>query len=157
MSTSGNAWPVFVDTKKIYKENRRMRELQLNERSNLMAIIFDTMTDNELVYLHNEAADNYHAWDDRIYSNEAYELNEAFSTIEEFARSSQYGSYDFNHDYFRFDGYGNIESFSSYDLHDYIDEDYIIDYIESDNFDEDSISKEALEYLKSLPKEEEEE
>ena len=133
-----------------------MRELQLNERSKLMTIIFDTMTDNELVYLHNEACDNYNSWDDRIYSNEAYELNEAFSTIEEFARSCQYGSYDFNHEYFKFDGYGNIESFYYNDLTDYIDEDFIIDYIESENFDEDAISKEALEYLESLTKKEEE-
>lgn len=134
-----------------------MRELQLNERSDLMTIIFNTMTDNELVYLHNEACDSYHAWDDRIYSNEAYELDEAFSTIEEFARSCQHGSYDFNHDYFRFNAYGNIESFSGFDLHDYIDEDYIIEYIESEYFEDGSISKEALTYLESLPEEEEEE
>jgi hypothetical protein len=134
-----------------------MRELFLNERSNLLAIMFDTMDDYDLVHLHNEACDSYNAFDDRIYSNEAYELNEMFSTVEEFARSSQYGSYDLNHDFFIFDGYGNIESFSALDLQNYINEDYIIDYIESEYFEDGSISKEALTYLESLPEEEEEE
>ena len=135
-----------------------MRELNTNEREKLIDLVFETMGDNEIVDLHNDACDNNNDWDSRIYENEEHTLNEMFSSVSEFARSSFYGDYDFNHGYFRFNGYGNIESFSDWDLRDYIEEDYIIDGIESGDIDIDqhTTSIDIVEFLEAIEEEEEE-
>ena len=134
-----------------------MRELNTNEREKLIDLVFETMGDLEIVSLHNEACDNSNDFDGRIYENDEITLNEMFSSVSEFARSSFYGDYDFNHSFFKFNGYGNIESFSDFDLRDFIDEDYIIDGIESGDIeiDQHTTSIDIVEFLEAIEEEEE--
>lgn len=56
--------------------------------------------------------DNY---DEEIYPNDDATLDEMFPSAYEFARSAKYGDYDFRHEYFTFNGYGNIVSFNYLD------------------------------------------
>ena len=50
------------------------------------------------------------------YDNDEYIINEIFSSPAEALRSAYFGDYDYNKPYFKFNGYGNIESLDEYDL-----------------------------------------
>ena len=50
------------------------------------------------------------------YDNDEYTINELFSSPAEALRSAYFGDYDYNKPYFKFNGYGNIESLDEYDL-----------------------------------------
>jgi hypothetical protein len=60
--------------------------------------------------------------DDEIFDNDEDFFDTFFSgRVMEAIRSISYGDYTYSHDYVKFNGYGNLESFSSYDLMEYID------------------------------------
>ena len=50
------------------------------------------------------------------YDNDEYTINELFNSPAEALRSAYFGDYDYNKPYFKFNGYGNIESLDEYDL-----------------------------------------
>lgn len=64
----------------------------------------------------NEHLENQGYYDDLIYSFDEDTVNEMFSNPWEALRSSHFGDINFTHDYFRFNGYGNIETLSDYEI-----------------------------------------
>ena len=51
-----------------------------------------------------------------FWSNDPYTINEIFPSAYELAERIQYGDYNINDDYFKFDGYGNMVSYSEYEM-----------------------------------------
>jgi hypothetical protein len=79
------------------------------------------MDSRTVMTLHNEYCDNMSYSDDMIYDNDAYTVNEFFTNSFEALKSMFYGSYNPNEDFFKFDGYGNLESIDKNDILDFID------------------------------------
>lgn len=96
--------------------------------------ILNNMRTPELVSAWNEfcySSDNY---DDVIFDNDEYELNEQLSGLDAYTVlcRAHYGDYDLSDNYANWDGYGNLNSFNYADEEKspiYITEmvDYIID------------------------------
>ena len=73
--------------------------------------------DDELIEV-IEAINSYNGslpWAE-YFDNDEFTINELFSSPAEALRSAYFGDYDFNKPYFKFNGYGNIESLDEYDL-----------------------------------------
>jgi hypothetical protein len=79
------------------------------------------MSYSEIVILHNEYCRNMSYYDDEIFDNDPYIINELFSEPFDALKSMYYGQYDPNDAFFKFDGYGNLESIEDYDILDYVD------------------------------------
>ena len=77
-----------------------------------------------------------------FWENDEEFFNTFFENKIEVARAICYGDYNYNDDYVRFNGYGNIESFSEYDmiekLKDSIEEivENLIEYKDNIDYDE---------------------
>lgn len=88
-----------------------------NLKAQLMEEI-ENFTSSEIFELNNtfciEA--NYH--DDMIHELDDYTLDEIFhgQTPSQIIKQTAYGDFNYSHDYFRFDGYGNLESLSFLDV-----------------------------------------
>lgn len=95
----------------------------------------ENMSSADLIALNNAYCDSASYSDDRIYDNDEDFLNENFSSISEAVRAASYGEYHYNHDYVKFNGYGNLESLSSIGTEDLVESvSTIIDYaIENQN------------------------
>lgn len=72
--------------------------------------VVNNMSDSDLLQVYNNICDEQFYSDDMIYSMD--ELNELLSGWDPFdiARAIYYGDCCPQHDYFKFNGYGNIES-----------------------------------------------
>lgn len=71
----------------------------------------DNMSDADLVYIHNEYCYAVNACDDHIYSMEEFDEIMSGTTPWEIARAAYYsGKFCPAHDWFWFNGYGNLES-----------------------------------------------
>lgn len=70
----------------------------------------DNLSDGDLVAIWNEFM-----YDDSIWSNDDYTLNEFFNEYEpyEILCRTFYGEYNLNHDWFYVNGYGNLVSFNN--------------------------------------------
>lgn len=68
----------------------------------------------------NEHLESQGYYDDMIYTFDEDGINEMFSNPWDALRACHYGDVDFTHGYFRFNGYGNIETLSDWQ----IDEDF---------------------------------
>ena len=66
------------------------------------------MSYSEIVTLHNQYCINMSYYDDEIFENDPYIINDLFSEPFEALRSMYYGQYDPNHEFFKFNGYGNL-------------------------------------------------
>lgn len=135
-----------------------MENLNLENLKNELASQISNMTSEEIFELNNtfciEA--NYH--DDMIYLLDDDSINEEFygKSPMEIIKMTSYGDFNYSHDYYRFDGYGNLESLSYLDassLPDIIDN--IIDYI-VENADAFSHIFDGLEELVEIANESEE-
>ena len=124
----------------------RIRKYLLNDVEELMCVV------NEI-----------NAWDGSLDWLEAHENDEEFfdmffANTMEAVRSVCYGSYNYSDDLVRFDGYGNLESFSRWEyeeeLKDYIDD--IMERLLSVYYEID-IEKELVELIEEYLEEEEEE
>lgn len=73
--------------------------------------LIEDLTSEELLQLHNEWASETGCYDQYIYENNEYSLNELFSSKIELIRAIQYGEYSINDEYFSIDVYGNLESY----------------------------------------------
>lgn len=82
----------------------------------------NNMSTSELVQLNNAYCQAANYPDSEIYSNDD-EFFEIFFSNKVIAavRAVSYGDYNYSHDYVKFNGYGNLESFS------YLDADGIVD------------------------------
>jgi hypothetical protein len=79
------------------------------------------MSYSEIVTLHNEYCRNMSYYDDEIFDNDPYIINEIFSDTFKALQCMFHGEYNPNDDFFKFDGYGNLESIADYNVVDYID------------------------------------
>lgn len=76
----------------------------------------------EKVQALNEHYENLGYHDDMIYSFDEDTINEIFTSPFEALRACHYGDVNFTHDYFRFNGYGNIETLSDWQIDKEFDE-----------------------------------
>ena len=84
------------------------------------------MTDSQLVDLNNAYCQSAGYSDNEIYSNdeEFFEIFFANRVIEA-VRAVSYGDYSYQHEYVKFNGYGNLESFN------YVNTDDLVESIET--------------------------
>jgi hypothetical protein len=69
--------------------------------------------DNEyMVELNNTYCEQQNYPDDRIYNNDDSFLDENFSSVNDAVRAVSYGEYKYSDKYVKFNGYGNLESFT---------------------------------------------
>lgn len=79
-------------------------------------IIINSLTVNELVNLWNEHCDALNWMDNIIYPFDEDTVNEFFSNPWDILRATHFGDVSFNDDYFHFNGYGNIETLSDWEI-----------------------------------------
>lgn len=70
----------------------------------------------------NEHLENQCYHDDKIYTFDDHTINELFSTPWEALRACHFGETDFTHDYFRFNGHGNIETLAVWQINEEFEE-----------------------------------
>ena len=112
----------------------------------------ESLDDWDLVELHNEycRANNY--YDDEIFDMAVIDDLLCDMKPSKVLNLAFYGDFNPNHEYFKFNGYGNLESLDY--LSDYIDIDDITKYVVEN---EDSLGCQALaEKLEELSEDEEE-
>ena len=79
------------------------------------------MDPSSVMVLHNEYCEQKSYTDDMIWHNDAFTINEFFTNSFDALKSMFYGGYNPNDEFFKFDGYGNLESINQYEIFDYID------------------------------------
>ena len=84
----------------------------------ILEIIFE-MNENELVQLNNEYCQSANYTDDEIFDNDkdfflTFFENDTIGAV----RAVSYGNYNYSHNYVKFNGYGNLESFSYFSTND---------------------------------------
>lgn len=107
--------------------------------------ILNDMYDDELIEIHNRYCEANH-YDDQIYNNDDVTLDDVMGecTFSEAACKLHYSDYNYNDNYFWFNGYGNLES--SNDPKDIIFVDDIARYVVDDKDDLDNMDlREAIE------------
>lgn len=92
------------------KENRTMKTY--DEKVRAIKNIIACMGESDAVALHNEYCYENNNYDDEIIEMERFDEICEEMTPSDIARSIFYGDFNPNHDYFRFNGYGNFESTS---------------------------------------------
>lgn len=126
---------------------------RLNDINNRNDVIYDvlcTISDDNLVELHNKTYVEHYP-DDRIYNNNAYEFNSVMGEDKspwEIASELEGTDFDTNDSYFAFDGRGNIKSFNS--ASDYIDIHDLADYLEKNGgvgIKEDWLDEDDIRYV----------
>jgi hypothetical protein len=90
------------------------------------------MYNSEILALHNEYCRNMSYYDDEIFDNDPYIINELFSDTFKALQCMFYGQYNPNDDFFKFDGYGNLQSIHY--IKDYIDIKSIVLHIFEDPY-----------------------
>lgn len=109
---------IRIKGKKLEKEDEEKElteeEKELtDEEKELQNIIeqIENLSDDDLMQLNNIFCEKNNYCDDEIYNNDEDFLETFFEgRILEFARASSYGDYNYNHDFVKFDGYGNLET-----------------------------------------------
>lgn len=98
------------------------------DRKESIINILEQFENETLIKYWNEYASEM-CLDDYIYGNDSYTIEELFGDIDSALRAAFYGSYRYPDEYFILNGYGNLESFDSYDAKSYIDFGLLADYI----------------------------
>ena len=84
--------------------------------------LINEMDSQELIQLNNEYCESINAMDDQVYSNDEDFLNAFFhNNPDSLARAICYGEYHYSHNFVRFNGYGNLESFDYFGTEDLIE------------------------------------
>lgn len=105
----------------------------------------------EIMAIHNQYCELVSYHDDIIFENDAYIINELFSEPFEAIRSMYYGDYSPNHEFFKFNGYGNLQSIADYNLLDYVDIKGIVQNIIEDPYNYmDIVNFLTSEYIESI-------
>jgi hypothetical protein len=111
------------------KDQERMKEI--------LKDYLQGLSDDNKISIHNETMQEINYYDDEIHYNDDDFFNTYFENKPlEAVRSAKYGDYNYVDEYVRFNGYGNLESFTGYNLDDYILYDEIIDHmVDEENYD----------------------
>lgn len=112
--------------------------------------LIEDLTSEELLQLHNEWASETGCYDQYIYENNEYSLNELFSSKIELIRAIQYGEYSINDEYFSIDVYGNLESYRTLlvALDSLADIDLLVEWSQDKEYKKDAY----IEYLEEVRK-----
>ena len=95
------------------------KEMLLNEIKGLLLNDLDTLKD---------VISELNIWNACLYYLEVYENDEEFFNMffegkpAELARAIYYGDFNYNDEYIKFNGYGNLETFSKYDYEELLEE-----------------------------------
>ena len=95
------------------------KEMLLNEIKGLLLNDLDTLKD---------AVWELNSWNDCLDYLDVYENDEEFFDMffegipAELARAIYYGDFNYNDEYIKFNGYGNLETFSKYDYEELLEE-----------------------------------
>ena len=100
------------------------------------------LKDDELLDLWNEYSSE-EDMDSYIYYNDEYFFEECFARTDDAVRLVCYGDYRYRDTYVVINGYGNLESFNSYNLDNYIYISDLASYLEDNGF----LESEYKEYL----------
>jgi hypothetical protein len=104
------------------KDQERMKEI--------LKDYLQGLSDDNKISIHNETMQEINYYDDEIHYNDDDFFNTYFENKPlEAVRSAKYGDYNYVDEYVRFNGYGNLESFNTYNLDDYILYDEIVDHM----------------------------
>jgi hypothetical protein len=89
-------------------------ENQLEILKNELATIIVNMDSEDIFQLNNSYCYSTNCFDDLLYELDDDNINEIMEGKEpiEIIRMTAYGDFNYAHDYFRFDGYGNLQSLS---------------------------------------------
>ena len=68
----------------------------------------------DIVALHNEVCNNISHYDNMIFENDPYTINDYFPDSFKALQAMFYGEYNPNHEFFTLNGYGNLESINDY-------------------------------------------
>lgn len=114
---------------------------EMEKRQKLVDYIND-MGVEEKIELHNAYCDAANCMDDCIYSMD--ELEEILDGVDkwELVRMIQFGDFDFQKEFWGFNGYGNLDSYSAWELPIYAED--IADYILSE---EDSLGNDEIQEI----------
>lgn len=78
----------------------------------------NSLSDTELINLHNTYCQNNNYTDDEIYSNDEEFFDTFFQqNVIDAVRAVSYGNYQYTHSWIKFNGYGNLESFDYVEPH----------------------------------------
>jgi hypothetical protein len=122
-------------------ESKRRKLTEATNWDELRAEIesyISNLSDGDKIWLWNNYCDETNSIDYNVYSMD--DLDEILADMKPWdaIRAAFYGDFNPNHNYWRFNGYGNLESFDYAD--DYVDVDEMVDYIIEDNdLDDDRI------------------
>jgi hypothetical protein len=98
-----------------------------NDRDSILEYLQD-LSNDEKVQIHNTYCQEIGDGDDEIHENDEEFFNTYFeSDVMGAVRAASFGNYNYSQDYIKFNGYGNLDTFSNPD--EYIDLDAIADNI----------------------------
>lgn len=87
----------------------------------LILEVLEGLTDRELLSVHREYLDEINGYDDEIYTLDDLDMIAEGQDAYWLLCRAFYGDFNPTADYFKFNGYGNIQSIFSYELSSYID------------------------------------
>ena len=100
-----------------------------NERKfELILEVLEGLTDSELLSVHREYLNETNGYDDEIYTLDDLDMIAEGQDAYWLLCRAFYGDFNPTADYFKFNGYGNIQSIFSYELSSYIDMEDIAEY-----------------------------
>ena len=113
----------------------------MTKREQLIDYI-NSMGIEEKIALHNAYCDAANCMDDCIYTMD--EMEEILDGVDkwELVRMMRYGNFDFQNDFWGFNGYGNLDSYDALELPVYAED--IADYILSE---EDSLGNDEIQEM----------
>ena len=122
-------------------------------KTEMIKDLLENMSESQLYIIVNEYFDKTNYYDDRIYDMDEFDEIMSGMSPSEIATKIFYGDFRPNDNYFKFNGYANLESFDY--ISDEVDLEEIADYI-VDN-DEDFDNSDIREILDEENEEDEEE
>lgn len=103
--------------------------------------LLQNMDDSELVCIYNEYCQKVNAFDNEIYSIDMFD--ELMQGLDPYTLACRvaYGDFNGGYEYFKFNGYGNIQSICKWDVDRHVDINEIASYIidNDDGFDNNDI------------------
>ena len=105
----------------------------MTKREKLIDLL-EEMGDIDLIMLHNDYCQQCNYYDDEIFTIDMFD--DIFNDVDPFdvALKIYYGDFNPSYEYFKFNGYGNIQSICKWELDRFIDIDDIVNYILDNNF-----------------------
>ena len=108
-------------------------------KTEMIKDLLENMSESQLYIIANEYFDKTNYYDDRIYDMDEFDEIMSGMSPSDIATKIFYGDFRPNDNYFKFDGYANLESFDY--ISDEVDLEEIADYIvdNDEDFDDSGI------------------